>query len=241
MSKLELNQVRRVRVFEHAVNQIRAVIERGDLEPGDRLPTEQMLSQDLNVSRSSIREALRVLEAEGLIEVRRGSGAFVAPRTSWKSSTRSAIAAWIGQRQEALHQLLEVREYIEGLTARLAATSATDALIDKLRKIVQEQASSCPDEPDVDAIAELDNHFHLQISAASGNDIADEIMNHILPSFNQSNKAVIFAGQRAEDIVQEHRAIVEAIAARDGNAAERAMRAHITQVQRVIRNIQKES
>jgi GntR family transcriptional repressor for pyruvate dehydrogenase complex len=241
MTKLELNQVRRVRVFEHAVNQIRAVIERGDLEPGDRLPTEQALSQDLDVSRSSIREALRVLEAEGLIEVRRGAGAFVAPRASWNASTRSAVEAWIGQREEALHQLLEVREYIEGLTARLAADSATDDLIEELRQIVQEQAACCPDEPDVDQIAGLDNRFHLRISAASGNDIADEIMNHVLPSFNESNKAVIFAGQRADDIVQEHQAIVEAIADRDGAAAERAMRAHIDQVQKVIHDIQKKS
>lgn len=241
MSKLDLRQVRRVRVFEHAVNQIRAVIESGDLEPGDRLPTEQDLSQDLDVSRSSIREALRVLEAEGLIEVRRGSGAFVAPRTSWNTSTRSAVAAWIGQREEALQQLLEVREYIEGLTARLAAASAKTPLIKELRGIVEEQASCCPEGPDVDLIAELDNRFHLTISGASGNDIAHEIVSHILPSFNESNKAVIFAGQRAESIVKEHRAIVEAVAARDGGEAERSMRKHIKQVQRVIRQLPKDS
>lgn len=241
MPKLDLHEVRRVRVFEHAVNQIRAVIESGDLKPGDRLPTEQDLSQDLDVSRSSIREALRVLEAEGLIEVRRGAGAFVAPRTSWKDATRSTVAAWIGQRHESLQQLLEVREYIEGLTARLAAASAEPALIQTLEEIVEEQASCCPDGQDVDLIAELDNRFHLAISSASGNDIADEIINHILPSFNESNKAMIFAGQRAESIVKEHRAIVEAIADQDGVEAERAMRSHIKQVQSVIHQLQEES
>ncbi len=84
------------------------------------------LSKLLDVGRSSVREALRVLEAEGLIEVRRGSGAYVCLSPPFNNHT-GELAQWLHNREQTLEQVLEVRESIEGLTAALAAGHASDA------------------------------------------------------------------------------------------------------------------
>lgn len=234
----KLQKVFAVRIFEQAVEQIRSLIEGGELAAGEKLPNEQELSRQLNVSRSSVREALRVLEAEGLVEVRRGSGTYVTLRPNL-AQRRSELAHWLEQREETLEQVLQVRESIEGLAASLAAARVTPSALAELRAIVDEQAALAPcladgSEDVLDALARLDAAFHLAISSASGNDIAHEIITHILPAFNESNKAVLYLGCRADQMETEHAEILAALESGDAAAAERAMRMHILQVKKEI-------
>jgi GntR family transcriptional repressor for pyruvate dehydrogenase complex len=229
-----LKKVERIRVFDQAVVQLRAAILDGRYPPASRLPTEQELCDVLDVSRSTIREALRVLETEGLIEVRRGSGAYVAEKLN-NLATRGEILKWLSQREESMIQILEVREYIERLTSSLAAESHTKEFIKNLQGIVERQwaeAKVQTGEPDVIALADLDVQLHVSISEASGNDIAHEIVAHILPAFSEANRAVLWAGKMIESSIREHQVIVEAIAASDRKGAEEAMRAHISRVRR---------
>ena len=93
------------------------------------------LSKLLNVGRSSVREALRVLEAEGLIEVRRGSGTYVT-RNQALANRAMDLKQWLKLREETLEQVLEVRESIEGLTAGLAAQYSTPEQIEKIQEIL---------------------------------------------------------------------------------------------------------
>jgi GntR family transcriptional repressor for pyruvate dehydrogenase complex len=238
MADLKLKKLEPVRVFEQAVEQIRGAILLGTFSAGEKLPAEQELSEQLNVGRSSIREALRVLEAEGLIEVRRGSGAYVTANPL-QNTVRSEYVHWLAQREESLIQLLQVREGIEGLTASLLAVSATEEMLDKLREILSAQTDmlatfDISDEDRIDQLAQLDEDFHLEISKASGNNIAYEIISHIIPAYNESNKAVIYVGGRTQRMVKEHRQILEAIETRDPVLAEKAMRAHIARVRSEI-------
>ena len=106
----EFQKLEPVRVFEQVVQQIRELIVSGELQVGDKLPPEQELERQLSVSRSSIREALRVLEAEGLVEVRRGSGTYITSSTG-RNRSRDEVANWLEQREEFLVQELEVREF----------------------------------------------------------------------------------------------------------------------------------
>ncbi len=246
MADTKLRKLEPVRIFEQAVEQIRDLILGGVFASEERLPTEQELGKQLNVSRSSVREALRVLEAEGLIEVRRGTGAFVAA-TPFKGGLRGEYMRWIANRKESLEQLLQVRESVEGLTAALLASYASDKIIENLREIVDAQASLINEtgvDPDreeiIDELARLDAEFHLAISSASGNDIAHEIISHIISAYNQSNKAVIYVGRRQRKMEQEHRLIFNAIVARDSRGAEEAMRAHIARVRSEIRSSKSE-
>lgn len=235
----KLKSVNRTRVFEQAVEQIRLLIRRGDIPPGDKLPTEQELSAALNMSRSSIREALRVLEAEGLIETRQGSGIFIPlniPKTSVKD-----VMNWLRQREESLVQILEVREYIEGLTASLAARNRSVELISELTTLLDQFSEIGKREGSsinlIDDIANLNTSFHLAICKRAGNDIANEILLHILPSFTESNKAVLYTSQTLKTQIQEHSNILEAIRAGDEEKAEKVMRSHIARVKREIQQI----
>jgi GntR family transcriptional repressor for pyruvate dehydrogenase complex len=193
----------------------------------------------MDVGRSTIREALRVLEVEGLIEARRGAGTFVAPKSSWKTG-KSDVAKWLEQREETLNQLLQVREYIEGLTASLAASVRPPELVSKLWETVDElsrMAGEHENKRDYDTLADINTKFHLAISEASGNDIAHEIVSHILPPFSESNKKILFASETLDCQVREHHEIVQAIEAGNPEKAEALMRAHISRVRKDINRI----
>ena len=234
MSSPKLRKLESERVFEQAVVQIRDLILSGALNPGDKLPTEAELTKQLDISRSSIREGLRVLESEGLIVVKRGTGTFVA-ENPFQRTIRSEYVHWLAKNEESLIQLLQVREGIEGLAASLAARIISDEAIKRLRDILEQQValvseSASSDDDRIDRLAGLDKDFHLEISLASRNNIAHEIISHIIPAYNFSNKAVLYVGGREKRMVQEHQKIFEAIKNRDSKAAETAMRAHIERV-----------
>lgn len=230
-----------VRIFEQAVDQIRDLILSGELEVGQKLPTEMELSKLLNVGRSSVREALRVLEAEGLVEVRRGSGTYVTSNQPLNNHTID-LREWLKLREETLEQVLEVRESIEGLAAGLAAERATPEQIqqiweislsfsDKLKHIDEHTAIQTSV---FNELSQLDAAFHLQISQASGNDIANEIISHIIPAFQESNKAVLYLYRTALLAKEEHKQIAMSIQTRNSQAAEAAMRHHIQRVRQDI-------
>lgn len=232
-----------VRIFEQAVEQIHDLISTGALTAGQRLPPEQELSHQLGVSRSSVREALRVLESEGTIEIRRGSGAFISTRPA-TITQRGELRNFLEQREETLEQVLEVRESIEALAASLVASTASSEKLLEIHVIVEEQDAlldkwlEADSELDIDALARLDALFHLAVSGASGNDIVNEIINHLIPAFNESNKAVLYLGRRAKNMESEHHQILAALENRDASAAAEAMRVHIQQVKKAILDIQ---
>lgn len=237
----KLQKLAPVRIFEQAVEQIRDLISSGALTEGEKLPAEQELSRQFGVSRSSVREAMRVLESEGSIEIRRGSGAFICARST--VNRRSELLHWLEQREETLEQVLEVRESIEALAAALVARTASAEVLAEIRAIVEEQVvlTSQVDGDgnlDIAALTRLDALFHLAVSSASGNDIAHEIISHLIPAFNESNKAVLYLGHRAKKMESEHYQILAALEARDPKAAAEAMRSHIQQVKKEILDIQ---
>ena len=239
MTSPKLERLAPIRLFEQASNQIRILISNYGFTKGEKLPNEVELSKQLNVSRSSVREALRILEAEGLVEAKRGLGTYVV-NTSTKRY--SEIAHWLEQREETLEQVLQIRESMEGLSASLAASSATEedlkeihALNEDISRKIEQLAVN--DEPGIDELAKLDAAFHLAISRASGNNIAHEIISYIIPAFNDSNKAFLYLRHRTSILESEHRAILKAIESKDPEAAEKAMRRHVERVRKEILEI----
>lgn len=230
-----LEKVEPVRIFEQAVAQLRELILTGQVLPGERLPAEKILREKLNVGRSTVREALRILEAEGLVEVRRGKGTFVVEKPFF-IQPRAEVMRWLESQLEAIEEVLQVRDCIEPRAASLAAEKQDLMRIAEIRKIVAEQnelLKAFRDGVDLnfDRLALLDSAFHIAIAHASGNHLFLEVLSHILPAFNQSNRAALYVTGRWENIESEHLKILQAIEAGDAAGAELAMRQHIQQVE----------
>jgi GntR family transcriptional repressor for pyruvate dehydrogenase complex len=236
----KLQKVNQIRTFEHASDQIRTLIKNRQILPGEKLPTEQELCEALNIGRSSIREALRVLEAEGLIEVRRGSGAYITSNTT-KILTSVEALDWLKPRGESLIQILEVREHIERLTVSLVTRAHSkdlildlNAILDQLIELGKQKKSKI----DLNEVTNLNTQFHLSISKASGNDIAHEILMHLLPAFSKSNKLILLMQLPLDRQISEHREIITSIQKGDPDRAEQVIEKHIKRILEEIQRIE---
>jgi DNA-binding GntR family transcriptional regulator len=194
--------IRASRPYPQQVAQIvRQWILTGKFEPGQRL-SEVDIAATLHISRSPVREGLRKLVDEGLVEQHPGRGVFVT-----------------GFHPHEVQELLELREAFDVTGARLAATRATSAQIDEI--------AGCAD-PHGDAGADAETvDFHVLILRASGNsrlaDRGEEVHRQLRLARLRSGASV----ERSAEAHAEHRAILEALRARDADAADRAMRAHL--------------
>jgi len=209
------------------VERIRRAMHLGIYVPGDRLPPERELAPVLGVSRTTLREALRLLEGEGLVETRRGAagGAFVRAAARPKLS-ESGLLAQI----RAFDDLLDFRLANECAAARLAARRRTDRDL----QLMGEALEGIRRNTAIDLFRRADSHFHLAIAAAA--------RNAMLQAAIEDGRAAMFAPLALLDFevmqtnaLEGHRTIVQAIAAADPGAAERAMAAHIEDTRRELR------
>src|SRR3954462_15940930 len=159
---LVLNPVATERVSDVIAERLTTAIRDGTLKPGDRLPTEAELAREFQVGRTSVREGLQKLRAHGLIETRKGLGAFIAePR----SDPMADFAAWTASDPAAIEQLVEARVGLETLAAALAALRATDAEIEALARRNEAHAAA----RGTPALVASDQAFHQALMAESRN------------------------------------------------------------------------
>lgn len=148
------------KVYLEIVKQLRMIISKEKLKPGDKLPSERELSERLNVGRSSVREALRALELLGLIETRRGEGTFI--RDFRGNHLVQLLSTFILEDEKAKNDVMETKYYIEMDCLRLAIDNYSDSSIIPLKELVQ--GNTVDDEQFFHTIAQLaDNHLLLRI------------------------------------------------------------------------------
>ena len=203
------------------------MIVRGELRPGDRLPKESELAARLNLSRGSLREAVRGLALVRVLEVRQGDGTYV---TSLKPELLLESISFFTELQgeeASLQQILEARRMLEAGTAALAALLATPDELATLERLVDEMSNL----DDVEAFVENDLEFHRVIAVASRNDVVIALLDNLS---SRTTRARVWRGltqSRAyERTVEEHRAIYEALAAKRGDIASAVITAHIASV-----------
>ncbi len=237
VSGLKLRQAKPVRLFEQAVDQIKKLIINGQLRPGDKLPSENELSQLLNVSRSSVREALRSLESNGLIQVKSGAGAFVTDDAVVLSTINDALLR-ILQRKHLVIQLLQVRAAVECMVVAQVAQTISQQKVNQLYDLLKLSEAVVRDRPEgyLAQLAELDAQFHSSVVEAGDNEIAAEILHSLVPLFQEDNKA-IFYFEKGIMLVEEHRRILNALADHDAARAESEMRSHIGRVMQEFRSL----
>src|ERR1700755_1778222 len=193
---LVINPVSTERVSDLIAERLSSAIRDGTLKPGDRLPTEAELAREFQVGRTSVREGLQKLRAHGLIESRKGLGAFVIDPPVPAGDPLADFARWTASDPAAIEQLVEARVALETLAAALAALRATDAEIDNLERLNVEHAAA-------EGTAELvatDQAFHAALMAAARNRFvsgAYEVLIHELTDFREKTLALPWASDRS--------------------------------------------
>jgi GntR family transcriptional repressor for pyruvate dehydrogenase complex len=210
------------------VRQIEQLILRGILRPGDRLPSERELSERMNVSRPSLRDAIADLQERGLLASRPGSGVFVAEVLG--SAFSDALIKLFAQHEEAVFDYLAFRRDMEGLAAERAAKLGSDTDLKVVAAIFAKMENAHSKRVSAEE-AELDAAFHMAIIEASHNVIMLHMMRSMYDLLKQGvfyNRQMMFRNRTTRTaLLDQHRAINEALQLRDPGAARAAVNAHL--------------
>ena len=220
-------RVRAARLGVAVVGDLVSAIVTGEVAPGDVLPPEGTLSQQFAVSRTVIRESVKRVEEKGLVTVSQGRGTIVNPAAQWNVLDPDVLSALVDHddKLEVLDELAIVRGSLEATMARAAAERQTPERTAELREAFERAAAQLDN---LSAYNEADAAFHDVVMEQSGNRLAANITRILFQRARESSR---FTGKTSDNAaamaLEEHRAILDAIAAGDGNTAATAMREHI--------------
>jgi GntR family transcriptional repressor for pyruvate dehydrogenase complex len=221
---------------EKVIDEIRNRLNRGQLNVGDKLPNQNELSNELGVSRTSLREAMKILDLLGVIEQRPGYGTVIRKEIP-ELNARSAHLPLMSD-VAATYELLAAREILECGAVRLAAQKANDEQIQTLYDLV-EKMDHCLNTDDRDAYKKIDHAFHGLISVASGNRFLNDpsiALNQYMEQFIDENIELLPGLLRESQ--KYHRAVCESIALHDPDRAENEIRRHIRAIAKSYKRCQ---
>lgn len=219
-----IEPIRRSRLYQGIVEQIESLLERGQLHPGDQLPPERALADQFQVSRASVREALRTLELLGAVETRAGGGTFV--RQVAPDDLARPLQSLIS-RGHSIAEVIEFRGVVEPAIAALAATRITPEQSAELRDLLAaQQRKVSAGEPYVDE----DIRFHEVIGDAAGNELLTTILGVIWDVLRASREQWLQTNARAHASLEAHQRIYDALAKHEASAARAASAEHIKAV-----------
>ncbi len=229
VDSLPLHTVLPLRLYRQIAGQIATLIDNGEFPAGSRLPAERELATLLGVSRTSVREAIISLEIAGLVEVRVGTGIFVAAKPG------SGRVRGIGDdpdRGPGPFELLAARKLVEGEIVALAARKATAADLASLRDCVEQMESQLENFAAREA---SDRDFHVGLAKATGNGslelVVAELWNQRAEMWRRTQQH-FHTRKLAEKTLRDHAAILAAVSRRDPEAARAAMHRHLARVER---------
>lgn len=225
-----LKPIKPKRMSDQVFEQLKDLIFRGHLKPGERLMTERELAQNLGVSRPTVREAINKLVAVHLIEHRQGQGTFVNPPNA--GVDKNPLAAVINGQDISLMDLLEVRLGLECNAVALAAQRATEEDMRELEKSVQEMMVSIKEG---NLGSDADITFHMAIAYATKNIVQIHIMKSLYDllfyGIQENLQHLYTEPMNLDKVHQQHVDILEAIRRRNPDEAHAAMKRHINFVQ----------
>ncbi len=232
--------VQQEKLSHGVIRQIEGLILRGILRPGERLPSERELSDRMGVSRPSLREALADLQSRGLLTSKAGAGVYVADVLG--SAFAPALVKLFSTHVEAVFDYISFRRDMEGLAAERAARLASDTDLALINTIFKKMEAAHEKRNPADE-AYLDADFHLSIIEASHNIIMLHMMRSMYELLREGvfyNRSVMFNQRTTRDtLLDQHRAINDALQARDPAAARAAVEAHLNFVEGSLSDQQK--
>jgi GntR family transcriptional regulator, transcriptional repressor for pyruvate dehydrogenase complex len=235
---IPIRQIRKKSIAEEIISEIRSLIDAGHLIPGGKLPGERELSKMMNVSRPSLREALKVLSLLGVIENRPGSGTFLASSSDQWSMEPFSILFLL--KKTTLFEIFEARKILEGGAAALAASNRTDDDLKDMEESLERMRLNLG-KPEIYTKMELE--FHRTIIIAAGNHVIADLMEKVYTLLSEtraniykkySSKIRAFRDQDYEN----HVTIYNAIKIGDALMATKAMGDHLLEFEKNLRNEQ---
>lgn len=224
-----LRAIKKTRIYEEVVSQIHELIREGKFKAGDQLPPERELAETFKVSRTSVREALRTLETEGLVISRTGMGNFVADLPI--ESLVAPLATLLIEEKNALADIFEMRKLIEPQIASLAAERATKGDIEQMKKILVKQR----DQVDLGATGvEADAEFHFSIGQATQNHALEKLVYGLMDLLSHSREESLQTPGRSQVSIDSHYRILAAIEGHDKKRAREAMLHHVEHVEQNV-------
>lgn len=223
---MDFKPIQQQKIYEQIVEQIKVMISEGNLKPGDRLPAERVLAENLNVSRASLREALSALHLLGLLEIKSGEGTYI--KQSDVNSIIQPLALLLMMERDTIFEILEVRKGLEVEAAGLAAMHATDDDIRNMMEIIEEMEKALQ----TSNLGEVaDWKLHFAIAQASRNSLLLRFMNTISDTMRKTiriNREQLFRKKGNPQILfSQHQAVVEAIKERNVELARQKMYEHL--------------
>ena len=219
------NNITNEKIYQQVISQIQNMILEGKLKTGDKLMSERELSQRMGVSRTSIREALRVLETMGIIESRQGEGNFICNKI--ESSLIQPLSMMFTLNNGSYEDIIELRRIVELEAVKLAAIRGTEEEFEDLKMITQRLIGN-------DKIcnkAEIDKEIHYKITCMSKNFLIKSLYNislNLLEDFIVNSRQKIVEYYHEEETVNiQHKKICEAITSRDAENAYKYMKEHL--------------
>jgi GntR family transcriptional repressor for pyruvate dehydrogenase complex len=224
---------REQRLYERVVDKVLDLIAANTWRPGYRLPPERELAEAFGVSRTVVREAVKALEARGVLESLTGSGVYVRAVDSSIISRSLQTYIQLSNQDDFEIRLNEVRRVLEVEIAALAAQRATPEQRAQLRKICQEMRSGGQAGH---KMAELDFRLHLTLAEATQNELFEVLL---APLINQLHDQIVltwdgYGPRPVETVLDQHEAIVAAVESSDPDAARQAMTKHLAYSREVL-------
>jgi len=224
-----LKQAKKTLMVEHAVLALKEYIVDGNLSPGTELPTESEMAKEIGVSKFSMREALRVLQVLGLIDISQGRHTRVASHSI--NPIISLLELTLRRSMVPDLMLIEARKSLEGGISRHAAMRADSSNIEAMRKTIEDMKTSCDD---LETCVNKDLEFHNALVKASQN-VVFEIMLAPLMELLREQRREQIKMRGINQVIEYHTMILQAIIEKDPEKAERSMDLHLLRAEEDLR------
>lgn len=210
-------------VSEFVYSKLREMIENGTIAVGQKLPTEQALCEQFGVGRSSVREASRILQAKGFVEIKRGSGVYVISKTEYAPENMSK---WLLDNKESILNYMHVRMAIEDLAITLFIQQQDKKQVKALQQI-EKNFEAAVEEGNTYRMVAMDEAFHGAIARGTKNSLLISITKQLEDTFNKYRNITFSNAEHRKAAVDGHRRILDSICNRDTNSAKYNMRDHL--------------